>query len=211
MLLVTLNSWMLLSASWGFGQVSVWVTWGERQISCPNTLASAHAHTPQLLTSSATAEMVTILSVLQASYDKHPSPYQRVMALDSVSLSFRPSVCFSPAPGDRTVEGRGRRRTLAEAPPPLVFITSSCLCGPCAQCRCRPWSGPGCVPAHVLCPSPCVLVCLSLAYAHPPLAPPLCTGDHSLWRSGDRPGSLCASLLYSRGGLGFKEIIFSQE
>lgn len=45
--LVTLNSWTLLSASWGFGQVSVWATRGERQISCPYPLSSAPPpHTP---------------------------------------------------------------------------------------------------------------------------------------------------------------------
>lgn len=109
-------------------------------------------------------------------------------------LCLCPSVCLSVSlllllTGQWKAVGGGGLRP--RHPPPPVFITSSCLCGPCPQRRHRPCSGPSSVPAHVLCLCPCVLVWLSLAPAHPPLAFSVC--DHSLRRSGDRLGSLCLS------------------
>lgn len=61
-----------------------------------------------------------------------PGPVSRSQAL---LLYLCPSVhpfCVTPVPGDRTVEGHGRRRTQAEAPPSLLFLSSLCLCHPCA-------------------------------------------------------------------------------
>ena len=83
---------------------------------------------PELLACSPPAESWAILGALKASSDEPPT---WVPGLDSVSLSFHPSVCLSPAPGGRTVEGCGRTQVQSARP---GTSTSSCLCGaPCTH------------------------------------------------------------------------------
>lgn len=77
---------------------------------------------------------MAVLGTIKASHGKHPRPHRQSQALLlCLCPSIRPCLCVSPASGDQTVEGCGRRRTQAEALPAPVFIPSSCSYGPCVQ------------------------------------------------------------------------------
>lgn len=212
MLLSVLCSGTLYSASERSGQDPIWA--GRPSTLPPAPLSFLLSSSPAPASGTA-----AILGALEASQDKHPWPHQQVPGLDSVSLSFHLSVCLSPAPGDRTVESHGRRRTQAEAPLTPVFITSLCLCGPCARsCRVQvsvPERACLCSCPHAASASVSWSVCPLHTHTLPGL--PLCVQVTTLCRGQGAGWGAPASLLNSGEGFGFKrnhvptKVVFSRE
>lgn len=134
---------------------------------------------------------------------------------DPISKSQALILCLchlSPAPGDRTVEGCGKRRTRLRSCPSWYFILPRvCVVTVLNSTGSGVCPGTGLAVLVLTC---CVCLhvpgCLSLAHAPPPFDHCPCAGNRS--RGGQRAGwGASASLLYSGDGMGFKEITFPQE